>query len=279
MAGPSGLSGRILILGDESKSARALERLLATSGYVALAINTFEAARIEACRDDIALIIVEPSASRLYGAAFEPSADDSGESLKKTDWARAALKFCEEVRAGRPTAELPILILSKSFRAQDKIAALNHGVTDYLHRPFQRAELLGRVRFHVRTWQLERERLERFQQLNILHAVSSVLTASLDPDQLLRDTLAVLIKHLGLDAGIVYLRNTSSHGISIAAAEGFELSDEVRIGLLELHARTSPLMNGTPLVLEPLPGSARKGLAGEILCDVQAMMCSAIRIK
>ena len=106
-----------------------------------------------------------------------------------------------------------------------------------------------------------------------------MLAGSLDPDQLLRDTLAVLIKHLGLDAGIVYLRNDPSQAVSIAAAEGFEMNDDVRMGLLELHARTSPLMNGTPLVLEPLPGSARKGLAGGILTDVQAMMCGAIRIK
>jgi two-component system, NtrC family, sensor kinase len=279
MPGPSGLSGRILILGDEAKSARALERLLAAAGYVALSLDSFEDAHTEAGQDDVALVIIEPSASRLIGAAFEPSADDSGESLKKIEWAQAALSFCEAVRASKTTAELPILVISKSHRPQDKIAALNRGVTDYLHRPYQRAELLSRVRFHVRAWQMERERLDRFQQLNILHAVSSVLAASLDPDQLLRDTLAVLIKHLRLDAGIVYLRNDNAHQVSIAAAEGFDLSDEVRIGLLELHARTSPLMNGTPLVLEPLPGSARKGLAGEILCDVQALMCGAIRIK
>jgi two-component system, NtrC family, sensor kinase len=276
---PSGLSGRILILGDEAKSVRALERLLAASGYEALALDCFEAAHAEVCRDDVALVIIEPSASRLIGAAPEPSADDSGESVKRADWAREAMRFCEAVRAGKTTAELPILIVSKSLRPQDKIAALNRGVTDYLHRPYQRAEFLSRVRFHVRAWQTERERLERFQQLNILHAVSSVLAASLDPDQLLRDTLAVLMKHLRLEAGIVYLRGEHSQAVHIAAAEGFEMNDEVRMGLLELHARTSPLMNGTPLVLEPLPGSARKGLAGEILADVQAMMCGAIRVK
>ncbi|MFL6278236.1 MAG: ATP-binding protein [Blastocatellia bacterium] len=276
---PSGLSGRILILGDESKSVRALERLLAASGYAARAIDSFDAAHREVSLNDVALVILEPSASRLIGAAFEPSADDSGESLKKADWAHAALSFCEQVRVTKTPAELPILIISKSLRPQDKIAALHSGVTDYLHRPYQRAEFLSRVGFHVRAWQMERERLERFQQLNILNAVSSVLAASLDPDQLLRDTLAVLIKHMRLDAGIVYLRNDNSQAVSIAAAAGFEASDEVRMGLLELHARTSPLMNGTPLVLEPLPGSARKGLAGEILSDVQAMMCGAIRIK
>ncbi|MFL6215602.1 MAG: ATP-binding protein, partial [Blastocatellia bacterium] len=212
-------------------------------------------------------------------AALELSADDSGESQKKAEWARAALAFCEAVRAAHTTAELPVLVISKSHRPQDKLAALNRGATDYLHKPYQRAELLSRVRFHVRAWQMERERLARFQQLNILHAVSSVLAASLDPDQLLRDALAVLTEQLGVDGGIIYLRNEAAPSVTLAAVEGFDLSDEVRMGLLELHSRTSPLMDSTPLVLEPLPGSARKGLAGEILSDVQAMMCGAIRIK
>jgi two-component system NtrC family sensor kinase len=279
MAGPSGLSGRILILGDEAKSARALERLLNAAGYAAVSDTSFEAAQTEAARNDLALVIIEPSASRLIGAAVEPSNDDSGESQKKAEWAQAALDFGQAIRASHTTAALPILIISKSHRPQDKIAALNRGATDYLHKPYQRAELLSRVRFHVQAWQMERERLVRFQQLNILHAVSSVLAASLDPDQLLRDALAVLTEQFGVDAGIIYLHNDGSPGVTLGAVEGFDLSDDVRIGLLELHSRTSPLMNGTPLVLEPLPGSARKGLAGEILADVQAMMCGAIRIK
>src|SRR5438128_2340249 len=242
-------------------------------------LDTFEAAREEAARDDVALVIIEPSASRLIGAALELSADDSGESQKKAEWARAALGFCEAIRAAHTTAELPVLVISKSHRPQDKLAALNRGATDYLHKPYQRAELLSRVRFHVRAWQTERERLARFQQLNILHAVSSVLAASLDPDQLLRDALAVLTEQLRVDGGIIYLRNEATPAVTLAAVEGFDLNDEVRMGLLELHARTSPLMNGSPLVLEPLPGSARKGLAGEILSDVQAMMGGAIRVK
>jgi two-component system NtrC family sensor kinase len=279
MPGPSGLSSRILVLGDEAKSARALERLLTAAGYAALSLDSFELAQNEAARDDVALVIIEPSASRLVSASLEPSAEDSGESQKKAEWARAALDFCEAIRAAHTTAELPVLVISKSHRPQDKIAALNHGATDYLHKPYQRAELLSRVRFHVHAWQMDRERLARFQQLNILHAVSSVLAASLDPDQLLRDALAVLTEQLGVDGGIIYLRSEAAPAVTLAAVEGFDVNDEVRMGLLELHARTSPLMNGTPLVLEPLPGSARKGLAGEILSDVQAMMCGAIRIK
>src|SRR5204863_340512 len=111
---PSGLSGRILILGDESKSVRALERLLAASGYAARAIDSFDAAHREVSLNDVALVILEPSASRLIGAAFEPSADDSGESLKKADWAQASSTCAMTTR--KPSALPPPQALKRATR-------------------------------------------------------------------------------------------------------------------------------------------------------------------
>lgn len=279
MSNPNGLEGRILILGDETKSARAIERLLAASGYAARYLTSFETARQQVISQDIALVIIEPSASRLNNNSYEPSADDSGDGLRRIEWAREALRFCEETKANKPTSELPILVISKSQRAQDKVACLNRGVTDYLARPYQRAELLSRVRSHVRAWRNERERKERFEQLNVFHAVSSVLTSSLEPDVLLDGTLSVLVNHLSVDAGVVYLRNADTLQMNIVAAEGFHALQNEHTGLLELHSRIAPLMNGRPLVLEPLPDSAKKGIAGDMLANFHGLVCAPIGLK
>jgi two-component system NtrC family sensor kinase len=279
MSDPHGLECRILILGDETKSARAIERLLAASGYTAHFLTSFEAARKQVISQDIALVIIEPSASRLNDRAYEPSADDSGDGLRRIEWAREALHFCEETKSNRPTSELPILVISKSQSTQDKVACLNRGVTDYLPRPYQRAELLSRVRSHVRAWRNERERTERFEQLNVFHAVSSVLTSSLEPNVLLEGTLSVLVDHLSVDAGVVYLRNADTLQMSIVAAEGFQAGDDEHKGLLELHSRIAPLMNGHPLVLEPLPDSAKKGISGDMLAGFHGMVCAPIGLK
>ena len=279
MSNPNGLEGRILILGDETKSARAIERLLAASGYTAHYLTSFEAARQQVISQDIALVIIEPSASRLNGNPYEPSADDSGDGLRRIEWARDALHFCEETKSNKPTSELPILVISKSQRTQDKVACLNRGVTDYLTRPYQRAELLSRVRSHVRAWRNERERTERFEQLNVFHAVSSVLTSSLEPDVLLEGTLSVLVNHLSVDAGVVYLRNADTLQMSIVAAEGFHTGEDGHAGLLDLHSRIAPLMNGHPLVLEPLPDSAKKGIAGDMIADFHGLVCAPIGLK
>src|SRR6185503_5347953 len=197
----------------------------------------------------------------LTSSSLLPSNDDSGESLRRLHWAHLALAFCGEVRADNLTIDLPILVISKSHRPQDKVACLNQGATDYITRPYQRAELLSRVKAHLRSSRYERERAERFEQLNVLHTVSSVLASSLEPEVLLRGTLAALIKFLRADAGVVFLREADERPIGVAASEGLAIDEKSGSNLLEWYSRIVPLMDGQPLVLEPLPESARRGPA------------------
>lgn len=279
MSNPGGLSDRILVLGDESKSARAIQRLLQGAGYDAVSLASFEAVQDELRVRDVSLIVIESSASRLTDSSFHPSADDSGESLRRLHWAHLALTFCEDVRSARATAEVPILVISKSHRPQDKVACLNQGATDYITRPYQRAELLSRVRAHLRSSRFERERSERFEQLNVLHTVSSVLASSLEPDVLLKGTLAALVKHANADAGVVYLREADQRPMAVAAVEGLALDEGANVSLIELYSRIAPLMNGKPLVFEPLPDSARRGLSIDLLKNVSGLVCAQLSLK
>ena len=240
MSNPRGLSDRILVLGDESKSARAIQRLLQAAGYDAVSIDSIEATRDELRAREVSLIVIESSASRLADSSYLPSPDDSGESLRRTHWAHLALAFCEEIRSQRATAELPVLVISKSHRPQDKVACLNQGATDYLTRPYQRAELLSRVRAHLRSSHYERERAARFEQLHVLHTVSSVLASSLEPEVLLTGTLSALISYARADAGVVYLREADERPMLVAAAEGLELDDSSHGRLLDLYSRSFP---------------------------------------
>lgn len=278
MSNPRGLSDRILVLGDESKSARAIQRLLQAAGYDAVSIDSIEATRDELRAREVSLIVIESSASRLADSSYLPSPDDSGESLRRTHWAHLALAFCEEIRSQRATAELPVLVISKSHRPQDKIACLNQGATDYLTRPYQRAELLSRVRAHLRSSHYERERAARFEQLHVLHTVSSVLASSLEPEVLLSGTVGALINYARADAGVVYLREADERPMLVAAADGFELDDSSHGRLLDLYSRIVPLMNGKPLILEPLPDSARRG-ATDLLKEVGGLVCAQLSLK
>src|SRR5215210_7154865 len=114
MSNPHGLCDHILILGDESKSARAIQRLVMAAGYTASALDSFEQARLHLQSENTSLIIIEPAASRIISSNHQSSETDSGESLRRVEWAQNALGFCEEVRARTPNTEIPILIVSKS---------------------------------------------------------------------------------------------------------------------------------------------------------------------
>jgi two-component system NtrC family sensor kinase len=189
------------------------------------------------------------------------------------------LNFCEDVRADYATAEVPILILSKSHRAQDKVACLNQGATDYITRPYQRAELLSRIRAHLRSSHYEREKTERFEQLNVLHTVSSVLASSLEPDVMLKGTLAALVSYVRADAGVVYLREADTEPMGVASVDGLTTDEAGRTSLLELYSRIAPLMDGKPLVLESLPESARRTLAAGLLKDVRGLIGAQLTRK
>lgn len=278
MSDPNGLSERILILGDETKSARAMQRLLVTAGYDAASLDSFDTARGELRAGKVSLVILEPSASILSSRPLTPSDNDSGESQRRTLWANAALAFCEEVRSDNVTADVPLLVISKSHRAQDKVACLNRGAADYINRPYQRAELLSRIKAHLRSSHVEREIDERLAQLNVLHTVSSVLASSLEPDVLLKGTLAALRSYVHADAGIVFLRE-ADEPIEISAVDGLTLDDVASAELLDFYSRLAPLMNDKPLLLSPLPESLRRAFGGGLLNELRGLVCARLTLK
>src|SRR5262249_59266280 len=129
--------------------------------------------------------------------------------------ASEALSFCRMVRAGQPTADLPILVVSKSQRPQDKVAVLTSGATDYITKPYQRTVLLSRVQVLLRSWRYQREIADRLAELSVLHSVSSALASSLEPEVLVSGALAVLVEKFDAGAGLVYLSEPHTRSPSL----------------------------------------------------------------
>ncbi len=272
-------SDRILVLGDEAKSARAIERLLQSAGYRTSVASSFDSAREQVETGATSLVIADLAASRITGPLSVPSDGDSGDSLRRQRWANDALEFCRVVRANAYTAEVPILFVSKSQRAHDKVASLNAGATDYVIKPYPKGELLSRVKVHLRSWRYEREITDRFEELNVLHAVSSVLASSLDPEVLLQGTLSVLIERLAADAGAVYLQNPDTKAMNLVAVEGMDAGKNNEEGLVSFYAKAAPLLNGKPLRLGSLPELARAGFTEGFLEGVTGLVCAPLGLK
>jgi DNA-binding response OmpR family regulator len=116
---------RVLVIEDEPKLRRALERGLGTEGYhVTTAADGNEGSRLARAEPFDCLVL---------------------------DWmlpGRDGLRVIAELRrAGRA---VPVLLLTARDAVQDRVAGLDAGADDYLVKPFAFAELLARVRVLIR---------------------------------------------------------------------------------------------------------------------------------
>ena len=87
MSDPQGLSDRLLILGDELRSARATERFLNSAGFEAVSFDSFDEAREELRSGTVSMVIIEISGSRMV-SSLPPSDGHSSEGLHRetTTW-------------------------------------------------------------------------------------------------------------------------------------------------------------------------------------------------
>jgi DNA-binding response OmpR family regulator len=61
---------------------------------------------------------------------------------------RSGLEILETVRSAKPS--MPVIVLTARGEIDDRVAGLNAGAVDYLVKPFSLAELVARVRAHLR---------------------------------------------------------------------------------------------------------------------------------
>ena len=77
------------------------------------------------------------------------------------------LDLCREIRHAENTAKLPIIMLTARGSELDKEVGLDAGADDYVTKPFQRSELLARVRALLRRSAYNPEKKEVEQQSNL----------------------------------------------------------------------------------------------------------------
>ena len=126
--GPSsnfGYRQRILVVEDDPKIGDGLRRALVSEGYeVEWALDGASAAQ-SAALEPPDLVVLD---------LYLPDVD--------------GVDVCQDLREAFPT--LPIMILSARTDEIDIVVGLDAGADDYLVKPFRLAELLARIRAHLR---------------------------------------------------------------------------------------------------------------------------------
>lgn len=131
---------KILMAEDEKELNRALKTILEFSGYeVKTTFNGKEA--VEATQNDSFDLII-------------------------LDVMMPVMDGFEAVRKMRESGiNTPIIMLTAKSTIDDKVEGLDNGANDYLTKPFDKKELLARIRAHIRSGQ---EKKEKFHIGNIV---------------------------------------------------------------------------------------------------------------
>jgi two-component system copper resistance phosphate regulon response regulator CusR len=133
---------RILIVEDERKVLRGLERGLQAEGYEVVGAATGDAG-------------LELAASQAFDCVV----------LDRMLPGRDGLEVLAELR--RAGKAVPVLVLTARDAIEDRVAGLDAGADDYLVKPFAFAELLARLRVLLRRGPTDRETVLRAGDLEM----------------------------------------------------------------------------------------------------------------
>lgn len=105
-----------------------------------------------------------------------------------------------EVRADSVIAHIPVIILTAArLDPSDVQSGLNLGADDYVTKPFDRHELMARIRTKLRVKEAEDITRRRNRELNLLPEIGKQLSARLDP----KDLANVLLKRTAETLGAI----------------------------------------------------------------------------
>ena len=147
----AGRNGRVLMVDDRPALSERVQATLSTEHVVDMEGDPTEAL-FHAAEGNYELVVVSLDLANFDG-----------------------LRLCSQLRSLERTRNVPILAIAESDSNARLVRALEIGVNDYLVRPFDKHEMLARVRTQIRKKRYT-ERLRDSVQLSIEAAVTDPLT-------------------------------------------------------------------------------------------------------
>lgn len=193
---------RILVVDDVDVNARVLARMLEKEGFQAEYALSGPEGRAKAVADRPDLILLD---------IMMP--DENG------------LQTCTLLKADPRTHEIPVIFLSALDDVRSKVEGLTIGGVDYITKPFEKEEVLARIRLHLRiraAYQaLIAQQSERLQQLR--QAQEAILV---QPDDLPDAHFAVFYRPMHEAGGDFYdivKIGEGIHGYFVADISGHDI--------------------------------------------------------
>src|SRR5512141_1803265 len=128
------MPSKILCVDDEKLNLKLLKSILAPEGYEFLGAETGEAALAQVAQDPPDLILLDIMMPGMTGF----------EVLRK-------------LRADEKTRLIPVVMVTALRETEDRVKALEAGCDDFSSKPFDKTELLARVKSLIRIKSLHKE--------------------------------------------------------------------------------------------------------------------------
>lgn len=157
----------ILVVDDFAPNVELLEALLVSTGYDVLMAYSGEEALVSALQDQPDLILLDVMMPGMNG--FE---------------------VCERLKKDEATRLIPIVLLTALDQVEDKVRGLDAGADDFLTKPFNKVELMARVRSLLRiralNQQIEQKNRLLYRLLNRYVSEEIVTEILSDPEERLK---------------------------------------------------------------------------------------------
>ncbi|MDR2789062.1 MAG: diguanylate cyclase [Candidatus Accumulibacter sp.] len=202
---------RILVVDDEPVNIQVLKNLLSVRDYsVTRAYNGAEALGLVANEDSFDLILLDVMMPKMSG-----------------------YEVCQHLRKRYSLFELPILMLTAKNQIQDIVLGFRSGANDYVQKPFDKDELMARVRTLLSLKravttaietekQFENEKQKRMFE-ETLREVTRVITSTLDLKEVLSNILDAMAQFINFDKSAVLL--SEGEGFVVKANDGYDTGE------------------------------------------------------
>ena len=183
----------ILCVDDDSNNLALLEALLAPRGYETIFAESGQAALEKAAAEPPDLILLDIMMPKMSG-----------------------LEVLEKLRADEKTRAIPVVMVTALKETEDKIKALEAGCDDFISKPFDKVELLARVKSILKISYYLRQLEEKEKFKAVVDKISDGI-AICSPDYLIKDSNSAILKYLNIaDTANVNLVETLFKNYSIS---------------------------------------------------------------
>jgi len=196
----------ILVVDDEAETVDYLNELLTIHGYKVTTAHTGEDG-LAAMRSGSSGPLSPTGIDLVILDVLIPAPD--------------GYEVCRRAKADETLRYIPIIMVTGLRSKEEVMQGWGVGADDYVTKPFSPEELLARVEAMLRIRQMEREVLRHNRELAALNAIASVVSRSLDLDEVLPATLETIMSLLEMRAGVVCLLDEEGKQLTVRAQRGF----------------------------------------------------------